>query len=326
MAIDVGLLGKFLNDQLKAYNSEYYDIPEDELWGALGLYVPSIGDLPFGAKEIQSFRKTTIGEGAVSDGRAYDIPMVDFGIEANGVKTNLVLASAEWSLDQLAEAQFAVSSGRGASFNLIEAKADAVKTAIERRIHRLVYAGMPETGFGGLFNSGSLTPVDATGDGNLYGSTTPLTPSALTSWFQGIIATFKTSSKLAYSSIIAYVDDSLFTALCAPIADNTGDTPYMRLTSQERGRFIKDIIPITELDPVTLAANGIISNAATRGRMILGDFGNPKSVKRQFRATDRTQPFMKDTGFHWGITGWAATSEVNFLVPERFEYVNFAHS
>lgn len=329
MPVNIASLGKYLTQELQVHDPVFYDVPEDELWGAGGgeeSYYTRIPDLPLGAEEVTSYRRQYVGEGAISDGRAYDIPLADVGIEGSKAKAVLILAGAEWSIADIERAKLANSQKQTPRFNLSEEKVIAVNTAINRRIHRLTYSGSAERGFGGLFNANGVNPVDATGDGNLYGATTPLTPAQLTDWFQGQVATFKTNSKLNYESIVAYVDDDLYTALSKPIADNTGDTPYMRLTSPERGRFLGAIRPITELDPATLEAAGIITNANTRGRMLLGDWTNPRSVRQHYATIDRTDPFLKDSGFHFGITGWAAVSEIIVKVPERFTYINFAHS
>lgn len=327
MPLDIASTGKFLASELAVYDDQYYDVPEDELWGASGQNIPSTGDLPFGAEEINSYRRQFIGEASISDGRAYDIPLVDFGVSGTKAKAVLVLAGAEWSVADLHREELAARNAIGSPrVNVTESKMEAVNVAINRRIHRLVYAGQPEIDFDGMFNASDIQAFDATADGNLYGDTTPLTPAELTDWMQGRIAAFKIDSRLPYASIIAYVDDSLYTALCKPLSDNTGDTPFMRLTSSERGRFLGDVRPLTELNPTTLQDIGIISSPTTRGRMLLGAWDDPRSVRRHFQAIDRTDPFMKDSGFHWGVTGWAATSELAVKVPERFEYIDFAHS
>lgn len=329
MPVDINSLGLFLAEELQLHDEQFYEVPEDELWGAGGgeeNYYTRVGDLPYGAEEVTSYRRQYVGEAALSDGRAYDIPLVDVGIAGSKAKATLVIAGAEWSFADIERAQLASTQKMTPNFSLSQEKVNAVNIAINRRIHRLAYSGASERGFGGMFNANGVDAVDATADGNIYGATTPLTPAELTDWFQGLVADFKTSSKLRYESIIAYVDDDLYTALSRPIADNTGDTPFMRLTSPERGRFLGGIEPITELDPETLEAIGIISDADTRGRLLLGDWANANSVRQHFAPIDRTDPFLKDSGFHFGITGWAAVSEVIVKVPERFEYVNFAHS
>lgn len=326
MAVNITSLGEYLQNELKVYDQTFYTVPEDELWGAAGLYVPSRGDLPLGVEAFTSFRRQFIGEASVTEGRAYDIPLADSGIVSSDTKAVMVMAGAEWSIVDLERAKVASSVNLSPAQNVIETKQLSVKTAIDRRIHRLVWAGMSEIGFGGLFNSSLIEVYNATGEGNLYGATTPKTPAELTDWFQARVATFKLSSRLPYATIQAYVDDSLYTALCKPLADNTGDTPYMRLTSADRGRFLGNIQPITELSPTSLQAAGIISSPTTRGRMLLGAFASEGSGLRHFYSMNRTEPFPKDTGVHFGLTGWAATSEFDVKIPEHFQYIDFAHS
>lgn len=314
--LDVTNLGKFLQAELKLYDRNFYSLPEDELWGALGLYVPSTGDLPLGVEEIDSYRRTTIGRAALTDGRAYDIPLVDFGIKGSKAKTMMVIAGAEWSFIDLERAKISNANALTPKYQLVQAKSDAIKTACDRRIHELVYAGEPGINFYGLFNNPNLSVIDESAS-----AVFSMTPAQLYDWWQSVISSFKLTSKLAYSSIIAYVSDDLYTASTRRFTDGTGDSPYLLLTNSTRGRFLKDIQPITELSSATLAAIGIVTDA-NKGLMVLGDFSD-RSVKRHFYPLNRTEPFPKDTGVHFGITGFAATSEVDFKVPERFAYVKY---
>lgn len=317
MPTEVAVYGKFLREELNRYDRNgFYDVPEDELWAVLGKNIPSVGDLEIGVEEIQSYRSQTIGRAALSDGRAFDIPLVDFGISASKVGTMLVIAGAEWSFVDIERAKIANRGSMSPSWSWVEAKANAVRDAVNRRIHELVIAGSAETGFTGFFNSGVIDTLDETGT-----AVFSLTADQRLEWMQTILADFKTSSKLMYSSITAYVSDDLHRALGKRFTDGTGDTALKLLLNAENGRMVGAIEPITELAPATLAALGIVPNANT-GLMVLGDFSQ-RSVKRHYAALDRTEPFPKDTGVHFGLTGWAATSEVDFKVPERFLYVKY---
>lgn len=330
MTIRTYNLGQWLTDDLALYDPTLYSVPETIYWAAGGgdiNYFPRIGGMPLAVEELKTFTANYIGEGAITDGQAFDIPQVDAGIEGSTQKAVMVIAGAQWSFADVERAKLAAANGRrNSASDLTAAKMNAVTVGINRRVHRLGYAGASERGFGGMFNSSRITAVDQTGAGNLYGASSPLTATQLTDWLRGVVAAFKVTSMIPYSSIVVYVEDALYTALCKPIADNTGDTPFMRLTSPLRGQFVGAIMPITELNSQTLESIGVVSDGDTRGRLLLGDWRNSSSVYQRFATIDRTDPFVKDTGVHYGVTGVAAVSELIVPVPERFEYVDYAHS
>jgi hypothetical protein len=312
MTVIVSPYGKFLQEQLQQHDkSGFYEIPELELWGANGKYIPSKGDLQIGLEEIYYYRKQTTGRASLSAGLAFDIPLVDFGITRNSVKTQLVIAGAEWNFVELEQAKLANSNSLTPNWQLITEKANAVRDAVNRRIHELVMVGSINNDFYGLFNSDQITPVtDATIVFNL-------TQVLLMDWITTVLASFKTSSKLPFASITAYVSDDLFRRLAKRFSDNTGDSPLSVLLNPNT-RLVGSIEPITELSPATLLALGAAANATTTGgMMLLGDFTG-RSINRSYYALNRTDPFLKDSGVHWGITGFAATSEIQFNVPERF--------
>lgn len=323
MPLDLISLGTHLQAELEMHDPNFYAVPEDEFWTIApiedrGTFLPSVGDLPLGVEEVTSYRRSTIGEAAVYDGRSYDIPLVDFGVGKTTVKAVLVIAGAEWSLADVSRNQLNATAKLTPQYNLVNVKMDTVSEALNRRIHRLNLVGMPSIDMGGLLNSTQIDSLDET-------SETPfqMTPTELYNWMLGLITDFKTSSKLPYNRISAVVSDNLYRYICAPINDNSGDSTFVRLTNPQRGTFLREIISISELTNAELIKLGVYDTGVQKEKIILGDFDR-RSLVRHFTPIDRTDPFPKDTGFHLGVTGWAATSELAFNVPERFEYIEYS--
>lgn len=318
MPVNINGLGKFLAQELTIYDDIFYEMPTDDLWGAAGLFVPSRGDLPFGVETLRSFQQDFIGRASISDGRAFDVPLVDYGITGQDSKAIMVIAGAEWAIGDIHRDQLAATNRITPAGTLVETKQEAVKIAIDRRIHELVYGGAPEVGFFGLFNSPKVSGIDQTAVQVLQ-----MTATEQYAWLQRIIGEFKVSSKLAYSQIKMYVSDNLYTSLTRRFNDQTGDSAFLLLTDPTRGRFLGSIEPISELTQATLENLGIFTAGAQRERLLLGDFGNDRSILRHFHVLDRTDPFPKDSGIHWGVTGFASTSETIFKVPQRFQFVDY---
>lgn len=318
MPINLVSLGRYLESELTLYDSTFYELPQDDLWGTTGMYIPSRGDLPFGVEKIVSYRQDYIGRASISDGVALDVPLVDSGIASGSSKAVLILAGARWTLGELQRDQFANTQRETPAGSLVETKTEGIQVAINRRLHELVYGGAPEIAFYGMFNSTKITVSDQTATQVLQ-----MTPAVQYGWLQGIIGTFKVTSKLAYQQITIYVNDDLYTSLTRRFSDNTGDSAFLLLTDPTRGRFCKEILPITELSEASLENLGIFTAGAQRSRMIIGNFENDRSVIRHFHMLDKTEPIIQDSGVAWAITGYAATSEVDYKVPERFQYIDY---
>lgn len=314
MAVDMASLGKYLKEQVAEYDSStFYNAPDEDLWGVGSTHIPSQGDLPRGLQSITYFRRETVGRAAVSIG-AFDIPMVGSAKASFSAKAVSVVASTEWSQDELQAYEFAQSRGMMPGDNIIQSAIADVSLSIFRRIHELVVIGFSEIGFPGLLTHDQIDPVDETAVQALQ-----LTPSDLYDWFQGLVSDFKKTSKLPYDRIVAYVSDDLMLALSRRFDDTTGDSPIQAMQASDRGVYISDIISLSELDSDQLVSLGV--GAANQGLVILGDFKNPGSVIRRFATIDRTDPFMKDTGYHFGLTGWASTTQPIIKVPEKFQYI-----
>lgn len=311
---DMLSLGRYLSEQVKEYDkSTFYNPPEEDLWGVGSTHIPSTGDLPKGLQSITYFRREVIGRASVTIG-SFDIPLVSSATSKSDAKAVTVVASTEWSQTELEAYQFAQSRGMMPGDNIIQTNISDVTLAIYRRLHELALVGFSEIGFYGLLNNPSLPTIDESGVQVLQ-----MTPPDLYDWFQGIVSDFKKVSKVPYQSIVAYVSDDVMKALSRRFDNSTGDSPIQSMRSSDRGVFVGDVVSLAELDSTELVAMGV--SAANEGLIILGDFRNNKSVIRRFAAIDRTDPFMKDTGFHFGLTGWSSTTEVIFKVPEKFQYI-----
>jgi hypothetical protein len=314
MPADMVSLGRYLAEQVNEYDtSTFYNAPDEDLWGVGSTHVPSTGDLPRGLQSITYFRRETVGRAAVSIG-AFDIPMVGSAKTKYAAMAVSVVASTEWSQEDLQAHQFAQSRGMMPGDNLIQSSIGDVSLSIFRRVHELVVVGFEEIGFPGLFNHDMVDSLDESATEVLQ-----LTPSDLYDWFQGIVSNFKKSSKIPYERIIAYVSDDVMLALSRRFDDTTGDSPIQAMRSSERGVFVGDVVAISELDSDELVRLGV--GVADEGLIILGDFRNPGSIIRRFATIDRTEPFMKDTGYHYGLTGWSSTTQPIIKIPEKFLYV-----
>lgn len=313
-SFDTASLGKFLSNDLTIYDQErFYEVPSMDYWAVRGERIPSTDDLPLGAEDIESFRKTNVGLASLWDGRSYDIPLVDMVISGTKASAYMVVIGAEWSMADLERKK--LNSRTLPRMGLVEGKMEAMTEAIYRRLHMLILAGLTDAGIYGLFNDPNMAVVDET-------ATTPfqLTTTELNDWFRGLINSFKTTSRLQYSSIVAYVSDPMLAALSTPLPDNTGDTPYMRLTSPERGIYIGAIEPITELSNQELRDLGVTS-ATDEEYILMGDFRNRSSIRRHYTPIGRTPIGVKDSQLHFGISGYAGSSQPILKVPEKFTRV-----
>lgn len=316
---DFASLGRYLREELKTYDNRFYRIPENTYWGAGGTIIPARSDMPLAAEEIVSMRQQYVGKAGVWDGKSNDIKLTNHVISTGKDLTVVFIDGAEWSMLDIERHRLASTRNITPNYSLVDAKVEACRMGLIRAIHETVLVGLPGTDFEGFFNKSEIALVDD--------STTAvysLTAANLELWFRGHLVPFKKSSKLSYSDIIVYVSDNLINALTESLGDNTGDSPYNRLTDPARGVYVQDIRSLSELDAETLEELGVYDTGDNLERMIMGAFGSEESVIRHYYPIDRTDPFDKNnTGVHWGITAWAGTSEVSVKIPENFQYVEY---
>lgn len=311
---DMASLGRYLAEQLNEYDtSTFYNLPDEDLWGTGSTHITSRSDLPRGLQTITYFRREVIGRAAVSIG-AFDIPNVSSAASKSKAMAVSVVASTEWSEEELIAHEFAASRGMMPGDNLIESNVADITLAIYRRIHELTMIGFSEIGFYGLFNKPEIDTLDENATEVLQ-----MTATALYDWFQEIINMFVTESKIPYERVIAYVSNDVMMALSRRFADTTGDSPIQSMRSTDRGVFVGEIVRIPELRSSELLRLGV--GVANKGLIILGDMKNPNSILRRFANIRRTDPFMLDTGYHYRITGSSATTEPIVKQSEKFLYV-----
>nr|WP_288834881.1 major capsid family protein [uncultured Flavobacterium sp.] len=317
---DYTSLGTYLHGSLKAADRQLYRLPEPNYWGTDSSVIPSVPDLPLGLESYTSTVTQTVGEAQVWDGRSNDIPLVNHIISGTSYKIKAFIDGAEWSIHDLAKEQTARRLGISLpSESVINASIVNTRTGLLRSLHKATVAGIPHTGFEGFLNSTKIDTLDETAETPLL-----MTPTELEEWLRTIVLTFKISANIPYDVITLFVSDILWNKLRNRMSSTDNTTTYQLLTDASRGKVVGFIRPLTELNNSELIKLGIYTTGTVKEKIVIGDFSSTEKIARHYLPIDRTDPFVKTTtGVHFGITAWAATSEVMFKVPEHFSYIEY---
>lgn len=313
---DVVGAGKFLTQELNQYDTTFYSTVYPEYWGAEGKYHPTQGNLELGTKNIVSGRIDYVGEAAIYDGKSTDIPLSDFGITEDEYKARIVIAGAQWNIFDLAAAQKANRQALLPNRDYLSLKMEAMKRSMDRRIHRLVWAGEANNDMEGLFSGSQVTLKNITTD--LYA----LTSDQLYDFFLDELSDFQEDSLLTAEATWMYVPKRLKTRLTKRFPNNMDGTPYLLLTDPKRGIMVKGIQEVNELKSSFLEQFGVHAVGTNKDRLMFGQLDDLSVLKRQFYPMDRSIPQLADDGVTYRITAWCATTEMQFREPFRVRYLD----
>lgn len=316
MPVPVNLISKFIRAGLLSYDKTYYGFPDENLWGASNLYFPVDPTISFGEKIIEVKRSTVIGEGRAGSGASYDIPLISIHRDLGYTIVENVYAGAQWAMDELSNAILEART-KGVVNNFVQEEMSGVRIALDRRCHRMVIEGLPERGVYGVFNNPSIGVTDLTTTID-FGA---MTGAAILAWLQTQALTFATAMSIPLNRLYVYVGKELFEKLIAPFSDQNS-TSVSDLLLNTRGLSLGGIEYIPELSHDALQGMGVFTNGDNKARIMIGTMKDPRACVRYYYAPNRTDVFVKDTGIHFGLTGFCATSAVEFKRPEYFKYID----
>lgn len=324
MAISA-LLYKYLLAGLKRTDTTYYGFPEENLWGANGIKLengsirqvfPVVYDLVFGERIIEVNRNSVIGEGRAGSGASYDIPLIAVQRDLGYSVVEHVYAGAEWAMDEVAQAIIQTrTTGRQNTF--IAEQIEGVRIALDRRVHRLSLEGLPDRGVYGVFNNPNVPQVDLTATIDL-GS---MTSDAILAWIQTQLLTFSTALSVNPGSLWVYVGKEVYEHMIKPFSSQNPTSVSTILTTTP-GMSIGGIQYLPELSHDFLQELGVFASGDNKARIFIGPFNDSRAVVRHAYAVDRTPPFTKGSGIHFGVTGFCSSTGVEFKLLEKFKYLD----
>lgn len=317
--VDQVAAGKFLTQELRQYDPEFYSVERYEKWGAKGLYHPSTADLTLGVREVVQSHLETTGKAGRWDGKATNIPIANFGVGATSYKASVYVIGAEWTTFDLQASAVAKGNALLPQRDLVRTNMEALQIGMDEAIHDVVAFGDPDIGMDGLFSGGSievLTPAT-----NPY----TLSPQDLYEFFLELIWTFKRQSKVPTDQISVYLPTPLLAKLLIPIENQGGATPLSHLlggTTSQYGKFAKVFKDFDELESSFLEQYRIHSVGTNKDRIAIGQFDSTRALRRQFYPIDRTEPRLADDGITYRVTAFYATTESQYRMPYRFQFVD----
>lgn len=285
--------------------------------------IPTTFDLDAGAYEVVQDQVETFGEAQLMSGDADAIPLVETKVSENRYRAYMAVSGVPYGLQE--EAQAALASRNGISYNIRETKINAAFRVIDERLNNVaMYGAMGSTG---LVNNASVTATDSSFDPfNASTSAADLADFFL----EEVGNVIETSNTVEYPSV-AGVSVQLFTRLDRLTMGDSADTTvldFILRQSNERRRRVKleDIIPLPELGAAKLEANGVLAGGTDKDRIVIYP-RDPEVLSRHAKSPELApEDYARVVGMRkvYPVYGCGSATILNY--PGAFRYVDHAKS
>jgi hypothetical protein len=308
----------FLQQALTHYDQQFYTTVYPEKWAANGMHHFSSGDLPLGLQRVIAGRIDYVGSAAIWNGKAQDIPVSDFGIELDSYGVRMVISGAEWNMMDLQAEQLASANSLTPVPDFVATKLDAMRMAIDNRMHDLIVYGNSKHGMDGLFTGGSVASISTSTD--LYA----LSAYDLYLWFRDLLVSYQDDTLLTTELTEAVINNRLYNALTRPFVATSiaSGTPYEYLTDPSKGPAISKFTVVNECRSGYLESNGAHAAGLNRDLIVLGPLTDSQAFRRRFHPLTRTEIWQTDP-MNWRVFAYTATTEAQFRQPYKFRYVRY---
>lgn len=305
----------YFRQELGQRVAQMIPIIRDPLWGYMGDYVPTQGNLRPGEKNIPVAQIEYKGRAKLfNNSRISDIPLVSSSMTQDGYKTWKIVIGAEWGQDEIDAYLEATRNGSNLlpHEDPIQANLNAVNQVLAETADQLImYGGNGFDGF--LANSRAVEENDAVTD--LYA----LTPDELFDYLRLKINQFKREASLSSSQVTVLLPSNIYDLLIKKRSDGT--TVYFDLTNREQGSIVTTINEVKELDHEYLEANGVYAPGTDTDRIIMYH-NNPETLSRRFYPIKTTTVQTHPNGMVYTMSGYYGSSEVMVYQPMRMWFIN----
>lgn len=319
--MDYQAIGRYIDDQLKNRKG-FYEVDTSTFWGLdpARNFTTRTADLKVGQRSLEFLNRIGYGTANIYDGKATDIPIVDYSMGAGNVPALLLIDGARWNIFDLETEQTANESGIGTRHNLIQTSLELMGEFLNRRENELMLFGDEDRNVYGILNQ-PITPVDYAVS-NLYDAA--VTPIQIYNLFIGWIQQFVTQAKISTSRQIQIkIPERLMAKMSAPYSDATPSiTLYEMLTNQSKGYAVASIDSAIELEGQHLTANNV-TIPANRDRIIFKTTGTVMECSFFPR---KTTPVAIMSATQREIVSYSGISSVYTPRSNRLMYVDIKNA
>lgn len=306
---------EYLRQEMGSRVAEMIPLIKEPLWGYMGDYIPTVGDLRPGEKSIPVAQIEYKGKAKLfNNSRVTDIPLVSSVITEDGFKTWKIVIGADWAQDEI-DAFLEATRSNANLFpheDPLQTNLNAVNQIIAETADQLIMYG--GNGFDGFIeNSRAVDDNDAVTD--LYA----LTADELFNYLRGKINLFKREARLSSDQVTMLLPSNIYDLLTQKRA--LGTSVYYDLTSREQGSIIANVVEMKELDHTYLESNGVYAPGTDTDRIILYH-NNPETLRRRFYPIKTTPVQTHPNGMVYMMSAYYGSSEVMLRQPLRMRYIN----
>lgn len=283
-------------------------------------YLPTFGDLNFGAEEQVFEYADRVGEASITSGSPDNVPFVEAFVNEEKSPIVTIMAGYRYGVTELDKLEFAKSNGQLFGGNISTYRMEAALEAMQLKEHLLGCYGSPSNGIYGLFNNPNVPAYDET-TLDVYDSAT--TADDLHTWYVDTIhATIKAATLLTEAPKVILQPDRLTTKLCNTFRNSASDATAMDLIENTLKRLgIQQIVSRNELTASWLEKYGVLPSGTDKDMLFIYDL-DPSKLNRRISPV-RTMPWEYNNGAYKRLL-YQRIGSVNFHYPLSGMYVTFA--
>lgn len=306
MTVDVVQAGRFLSRKLEVKLPGVIKKKYPPLWGAMGMHIPTTGDLPLGSKKLVIETIEEVGEAAIYDGLANDIPLADVTAGEETYKASVIISGFKAGVLELDYA-------RRLGVDIGDERMMAMSRAINEKIHKIALRGTTKHGMTGFFNNPNVNRVDITT--NFYDPAT--TADNLIDFVNSLTNSIRKYTKMVEAADMILCSVDFANRLNKRVPDS--GVAVIDNILNRRGQTLKDIVPVNELDASVLEEFGVHPAGTNKERIIVYPMSS-EILERKFSPMDTLPPQLHIMDYL--TIGYCGTSEVIWRYPDAALYVD----
>jgi hypothetical protein len=303
--------GSYLSRQLQQFMPRLYRKKYANLWMEQGTYVPAVGDLEAGAREVIETTISERGEAAVTVDGPDDIPMVDVAAAETPFPAVIISVGCQYNV-------LGLDADRKAGKNINAIRLETMNLAIRERAHKIGCFGSAKHNVNGLFNCPRIPIVNSNYDADGSG----VTAQDHLNFIGDQLVKVESDSNLTEGIDTIAVPAKLHNVWTRTRVPNTDKNVIRQILEDfgpDAGGTLRRIVKMNECRSDILEANGVMNSGTNKDRLVFMPF-DPNAGERKYFAMRRMAPQL--VGMNYKVFGYMGTTGFIDHYPQGFLLVD----
>lgn len=303
--------GTFLARSLEQHIPQLYEKKYPRLWAEEGMYLPAVGDLEEGAREVIETTVNQVGEALISADGADDVPLVDVSMDEFPFKATCISAGIKYSIPELKAAM-------RANQDIKTTRLNGLGKALAERIHKLAVFGSSKHGMNGFFAHPRINLVNSSYDADGSG----VTAQDHIDFISDNLIKVESDSNLTEGIETILVPAKLYNVWAKTILPSTNQNIIRHVLENfgtEAGGTLRQIKKVNECQSSYLEKYKAQASGTNKDRVVFMPF-DPMAFERKYYPVNFLEPQLQ--GMSYTLVAYTGTSEVIDHYPGSALYVD----